>query len=94
MFARVSTILGKSGQLEQVANSIKDANPPGLEEIKNAYLLVDNKAGKLITITLWETREAVEKSMPVAKQVLEEAASTIGSSPDIEVFEVTDLLKV
>jgi uncharacterized protein YuzE len=88
MFARVSTISGQEKQIKKVVSSIEDANPTGLEEMKGGYILIDNKAGKVMTITLWETREALEASMPVAKQVLGDAAAAIGVSPVIEVFEV------
>ena len=52
MFARVSTIMGKPDQVDQVISFFNEPNPPGLEAMKGGYLLVNRKTGKVMTITL------------------------------------------
>jgi len=85
MFARVSTLGGN--HVKEVVKFLKETNPPGLEEMKGGYILAKENE-KVLTITLWESREAVEASLPAAKKVLDEASRITGIAPKIEVYEV------
>ncbi|MGM0366346.1 MAG: antibiotic biosynthesis monooxygenase family protein [Actinomycetota bacterium] len=85
MFARISTLGGN--HVKEVVKFFKEANPPGLEGMKGGYVLAKENE-KVITITLWESREAVEASLPAAKKILEEASHITGVAPKIEIYEV------
>lgn len=88
MYARVSTI--KGGRQEEVVRFFLDkkTNPPGLEEMKGGYLLADDQNEPVMVITFWQTKEALDSTLPVAKKIIGEAAKIAGVSPDIEIFEV------
>lgn len=61
MFARVSRYHGDPGK---VKDAFSAPNPPELDEVPGflgAYSLVDEKSGKAITITLWETERAMPR---------------------------------
>ena len=89
MFARVSTILGKPDQVDQVIGFFNESNPPGLEAMKGSYLLVNRKTGKIMTVTLWETEAAMEASASVANQVRGQAAGKAAAAPPtVELYEV------
>jgi heme-degrading monooxygenase HmoA len=89
MFARVSTIIGKPEQVDQVVSVLNQPNPPGLEAMKGAYLLVNRKTGKVMTITLWETEATMEASASVASQVRGQAAGKAAAAPPtVELYEV------
>jgi heme-degrading monooxygenase HmoA len=92
MFARVSTISGN--HVPEVIKYFEEATAtdpsevPGLEKMKGSYILKDNKHGKVMTITLWETKEDMEKSLPKAKEILEGTVPITGMPPLIEFYEV------
>lgn len=90
MYARVSTIMGKPENIDRVVDYLNKAAFPGNEEgWKGAYALVNRQTGKMLTITLWETREAMEATVPDANQIRGEAASMAGAGqPVVEVYEV------
>jgi hypothetical protein len=55
------------------------------------YLLTDAETGKLITISLWETREQMEAVSPgTAAGIHDQAAAAMGlTAPGLEIYEVT-----
>ncbi|MBE0481599.1 MAG: hypothetical protein IBX68_11555 [Dehalococcoidia bacterium] len=93
MFARVSTIVGRPDRVDDAARYLgEEMRPTGLEEMKGAYLLANRKSGKLLTITLWETEEAVDASASAARGVRDEAARIAGADPstvEVDKYEVT-----
>ncbi len=86
MYARVSTIPGN--HVEQVLEHLKNASNEGLEEVKGAYFLVDEKKEKMITITLWETKEKAEASLPAAKRIFQEVEKITGWPIQSEHYKV------
>ena len=89
MFARVSTIQGKPGQIEEVIHFFEKSAPKGLEDMKGGYVLVNRKTGKLTTITLWETEKALQASASAAEKILGQAALVAaGAPPTVETYEV------
>ncbi len=90
MYARVSTLIGKPENIDNVVKYLKGAGFPGNEEgWKGAYVLVNRQTGKMLTITLWETREAMEDTVPDANQIRGEAANMAGAGqPAVEVYEI------
>jgi heme-degrading monooxygenase HmoA len=64
-----------------------------LDGFARAYLFVDRSVGRAVTVTLWDSEEALDASASRAAQLREEAresaAATIGSVDSYEVaFDV------
>lgn len=86
MYARVGKIPGN--HVEQVLEFLKKSSNEGLEEIKGVFVLVDEKKAKTMTITLWETKEKAEASLPAAKKIFKEVEKITGMPVEIEHYEV------
>lgn len=88
MFARVSTYGGASDDL---VAGFEGATDPlrQIEGFEGAYLLVDRAGGKAMSITLWESEQALEASVERANQLREEATSPAGISIEsVDHYEV------
>ncbi len=90
MYARVSTIVGNPGKLDEAVRHLEQAISIGTEKGWNGgYALVNKEAGKMMTITLWDTREDLEASGAVADKIRDQAAGIAeASTPAVEVYEV------
>lgn len=82
MFARVA-------MYEVPAESIGDATEsfqPAIDQIRTmrglagAYLLVSTDSGRVLTMTLWESRADMEASRVTASRLRSEAAGALGGS--------------
>ena len=66
---------------------------PKMDGYKGGYAFMDRKSGKAITITLWESEEAMQRSeeavRPLRKELAEGAS---GNIVDVEHFEVGENL--
>ena len=90
MYARVSTLIGKPENINQTISHFKAATAIDTEKgWKGGYALVNRQTGKILTITLWETKEDMEATVSLANQIRGQAANIAGSPPPtVEVFEV------
>ena len=93
MHARVSTIQGPADQIDQGIDKLRDAVVPAVKQIegfKGLVSLVDRQTGKGLTVTLWETEEALKASEEAANKLRSEAAENLGatSAPTVEQYEV------
>ncbi len=91
MWARVSSYSfeGASGQeIDEGVRAFEGALDQlrQMEGIRDAYLLVDRSSGKALTITLWESEEAVRASEEAANRVRSDAAGDAVES--VERYEV------
>lgn len=91
MFARVSTFeeteASVDESLRRTPEVLKRAN--ALSGFEGVYYLVDRSSGKTMTITLWETEEAMRQSEEAANQIrVDEAAATGGNILSVEHYEV------
>jgi heme-degrading monooxygenase HmoA len=91
MHARVSTYGFDAGRADEIVSAFQG----GLgaiqdqEGLAGAYLLVDRGNGKAITMTLWESEEALSASAAVADRVRSEAAEGSGGTIEsVESYEV------
>jgi heme-degrading monooxygenase HmoA len=85
MFARVTTTQGSPEQYDQNAHYIQEQLVPMLKQmpgLKGAYLLADRQTGKALSITLWETEEAMNASAQAANQI--RAQGVAGTSSALE----------
>lgn len=89
MYARVSRYRGKPGQVKE---AFSKPDPPELHEVKGyrgAWVLVDEESGRAITMTLWESKEAMERSTELASRLRSEASEEAGGlePPTYETYE-------
>jgi len=81
--------MGKPENIDKVIASFRDAVIQGQKGWRGGYVLIDRQTGKLLTMTLWESREAMEESASLARQIWGEAASKAGAAqPTVEAYEV------
>lgn len=89
MFARVSTY--RAPDPEQFVTSFEGTREPltAMDGFADAYVLVDRAGGKAMTITLWESEEALSASVARADELRRQAADTGGGSIEaVEHYEV------
>jgi heme-degrading monooxygenase HmoA len=71
---------------EQAIERIREV--PGLSD---AYLLLGTESGRAVTLTFWESHEAMAASRVVASRLRGEAASAVdGEVVSVDEFEVVD----
>ena len=77
MFARVSTLRGAPEHIDDGIRQVREDVLPSVEQMdgfQGAYLLVDRQNGTSISITLWESEEAMRASEEAANQLRSDAA--------------------
>ena len=88
MHARVSTYEGEADELVNGFDSVTGA----LEELdgfSKAYFLVDRAGGRGMSITLWESEDALNASVERANQMRREATDqAAGSIDSVDHYEV------
>jgi heme-degrading monooxygenase HmoA len=91
MHARVSTYRAPVERADEAVSAFENAvaSLRDMEGIRDAYLLIDRSSGKAVTITLWESEEAVRASSEAADRVRGEATQAYGGSIEsVETYEV------
>ena len=92
MFARVTTTQGAPEQYDQTVRYIQEQVLPMLQQmpgIKGAYLLADRQTGKGLTISFWESEEAMNASAQAANQVRAQGvAGTASTVEGVQGYEV------
>ena len=80
MFARVSSYQFPADQADQAVQTFTTAINPlrQLDGAKGAYLLLDRNSGKALTITLWQSEEALGASEEAANKLRSDAAGSAG----------------
>lgn len=88
MHARVSTYSGDPEKLVQGFESVRG----GLTELdgfSKAYFLVDREGGRAMSITLWDSEEALQASVERANQMRGEATEQAGGEiKSVDSYEV------
>ena len=90
-FARVSTYEFPADRLDEATPAFEEAttNLRGMEGITEALFLVDRNEGKAITITLWESEEALRATEEQANQMRQQTAGSAGMTiSSVEPYEV------
>lgn len=92
MFARVSTYTGTSDELDEAIRQVRENTLPKLMQLdgyKGAYFLVDRQNGKSLSVTLWESEEAMSTSEEAANSLRSEVADALGTQMvGVERYEV------
>lgn len=93
MFARVITAHSGAEGFDSLIRAARQQFPAARQQpgFKGFYLLTDTETGKMITISLWETREQMEA---VAQRAANDSGihavpATGIRSPHLETYEVT-----
>lgn len=88
MHARVSTYQGDPEQLVQGFDSVRGALAE-IDGFSKAYFLVDRTGDKAISITLWESEDALNASVERANQMRKEATDQADASiQSVDHYEV------
>ena len=92
MFARVSTFTGTSDELDEAIRQVRENTLPKLMQLdgyKGAYFLVDRQNGKSLTMTFWESEEAMRTSEETANSMRSEIADALETQMiSVERYEV------
>lgn len=92
MFARVSTYRGDPAHIDEGLERAREDIVPRVRQLdgfEGLYYLVDRESGKSISITLWETEEAMRASEEAASKLRSESADASGATvEDVERYEV------
>lgn len=90
MHARVSTYQGPPERIDEaVAAFDADDRLLDLEGLEDAYLLVDRGSGRMVTVTLWHSREALDATAPAAGSIRTAAAGAGGQAVlSVDAYEV------
>ena len=78
MYARVSTYRGDG---ERLLDGFADLTEPlaAIDGFSHAYFMVDRESGKGMSITIWETEEALNASVEKANELREKGAAAGGA---------------
>ncbi len=92
MFARVSTLRGPADKIDEGIRHVRENVLPRAEQLdgyKGAYLLVDRDSGTSVSVTLWESEEAMRASEEAADRLRSNAAEGTGAEiASVERYEV------
>ncbi len=87
MYARVITFPGN--HVKEVVEFLKNVDSKDFEGVKGSYVLADPSNEKTMTVTLWESKDTLEATMPAAEKVAKQIVKDItGMPPKIDVYEV------
>jgi heme-degrading monooxygenase HmoA len=88
MFARVSTYTGDGDRLLQ---GFTDVSGPleAIDGFSHAYFMVDRESGKGMSITIWETEQALLESVAQADELRRKGAEAGGAAIDsVQHYEI------
>ncbi len=92
MFARVSTYQGDPGQIDQgLAYDLENILPKvnQIDGFEGLYYLVDRESGKALSMTLWESEEAMRASEEEANRLRTESAESASATVEnVQRYEV------
>ena len=91
MFARVSTLTVPSEQQEQATQAFRDSMSQlrGMSGNRGGILLVDRNGGRGVSLTLWESEQAMAESRAGANQLRQQVASGAGGNIQaVEEYEI------
>ena len=92
MLARISVYRGSPDRIDEAIRYGQEQILPRLEQMEGfeeAYFLVDRLSGKALSITLWESEEAMRASEEAASQLRSESAEAAGETVEsVERYEV------
>lgn len=90
MFARVISARARVDQVDDAVRIARQQLPDvrGQQGYRGFCVLADRASGKLMTISLWDSAEALHAVETRAVRVREEAAESIGTTPPVDIYQV------
>ena len=92
MYARVTTIQGSPGKMDDAKGHVQEQTLPQLQKMegfKGFVALGDRQSGKVLGVAFWESEEALRATEGAASSVRSEAAETAdGIVAGVEEYEV------
>jgi hypothetical protein len=95
VFARIATYTAQPSpyRIEQAIRRAREKALPRVRQLdgnEGAYFFVDRQSGKAISLSLWESEEAMRRSEEVSRTLRDEIAGGLGTQRvDVEHYEVT-----
>jgi heme-degrading monooxygenase HmoA len=93
MYGRVTRLEGSPDQIEQGNQFMEQTILPAarqLEGFRGVLSLTDRANGRGLTVTLWDTEEAMQASEEAANRLRDEAAHAFGGTiVGVDRYEVT-----
>lgn len=93
MYARVSVFKGSGEEFDDATRNAKDNVLPALRRMEGfagALILADRSTGRSMSVTLWDSEEALRSSERAADRMREETAATYDE--DIVAVETYDIV--
>ena len=92
MFARVTSMQGPPDRIDEAARQIQEQAVPFARQLsgfKGAYWLADRRTGKGLSVTLWESEEAMRASAVEIEPRRKATAQAVGATiQSVEAYEV------
>jgi heme-degrading monooxygenase HmoA len=92
VFARVSTYQGDPAQIDEGLNFARENVLPRIQQVdgfEGVFYLVDRQSGKALSMTLWESEEAMRASEEEGNRLRSESADAASATvEDVERYEV------
>jgi heme-degrading monooxygenase HmoA len=94
VFARIATYTAQPSpyRIEQGIRRAREKVLPRIRQMdgyEGAYIFVDRHSGKAISISLWESEEAMHRSEEAVRALRDEIAGGLGTQTvDVEHYEV------
>lgn len=91
MYARATTLRASPEHVEEAISHYQDGIPSFSEIAGNrgAFLLVDRSAGKAISVTLWESEEAMRRADELRQQPAQESSGESVDEYEVVVWAVS-----
>jgi heme-degrading monooxygenase HmoA len=93
MFARVTMLESQPGQFDAVVMLYRETIVPFItaqDGCRGIHLMIDRQHGQVVTVSLWESEEALRASEEMAAQMRTQARIA-GTSPErVDRYEVVD----
>ena len=92
MYARVSTLQGPADKIDAGMEKIRAEVQPEVEAIsgfRGILFLADRSRGRPVSVTLWESEQAMQESRQAADRIRQKAADAESASIQaVEEYEV------
>ena len=91
MYARVSEVTGPADRIDAGIAEYRSAVLPaisGMDGFVRAYLLVDRDAGKSLSITVWDSQEAMAASEAAANTLRVQVADAMAAQTTVGHYDI------
>jgi heme-degrading monooxygenase HmoA len=91
MFARVTEITGPSDRIDAGMAQFRDLVVPAIKAMdgfQRAYLLINREGGRALSITTWDTQEAMRASDEAANGLVARIAETLEAQASVTHYEL------